>query len=101
MKHFEFQELFICDCHDVSHQFIISADPIEDVSPCVYVSVHLNREHNLFKRMWTAIKYVFGMRSTLGDFDEVIIKPDDAERLQAVVDYLKKVQQKQSDNANI
>ena len=41
------------------------------------------------------MKYVFGMRSTLGDFDEVIIKPEDADRLQGVVDYLRKAKEKQ------
>lgn len=95
MKYFEFQELFICECHDTSHQFIISADPLTVEFPEVYVSIHLNRDHNIFRRMWTAMKYVFGMRSTLGDFDEVIIKPEDADRLQGVVDYLKKAKKKQ------
>ena len=80
MKYFEFQELFICECHDTSHQFIISADPLTVEFPEVYVSIHLNRDHNIFRRMWTAMKYVFGMRSTLGDFDEVIIKPEDADK---------------------
>lgn len=95
MKYFEFQELFICECHDTSHQFIISADPLTVEFPEVYVSIHLNRDHNIFRRMWTAMKYVFGMRSTLGDFDEVIIKPGDADRLQGIVDYLRKAKEKQ------
>ena len=41
------------------------------------------------------MKYVFGMRSILGDFDEVIIRPDDADRLQEVVDYLRRAKEKQ------
>lgn len=41
-----------------------------------------------------AVKYVFGKRSIYGDFDEVIIHPNDAERLQKVVDFLKKHQKK-------
>ena len=95
MKQSEYQELFICECHDPSHQFIISADPLTDEFPGVYISIHLNRDHNIFRRMWTAMKYVFGMRSILGDFDEVIIHPDDADRLQEVVNYLKKAKKKQ------
>ena len=43
--------------------------------------------------MWYAIKYVFGARSIYGDFDEVIINPNDADRLQKVVDFLKRHQQ--------
>ena len=95
MKQSEYQELFICECHDPSHQFIISADPLDSEFPEVYISVHLNRDHNIFKRIWTAMKYVFGMRSILGDFDEVIIRPDDADRLQEVVDYLRRAKEKQ------
>lgn len=95
MKHFEFQELFICECHDPSHQFIICADPLTSEYPEVYVTVHLNRDCNIFKRIWTSLNYIFGMRSILGDFDEVIIKPEDADRLQDVVDYLRQIKARQ------
>lgn len=46
-------------------------------------------ESNIFKRIWKAIKYLFGHRSIYGDFDEFIFKPKDADKLQEVVDYLK------------
>ena len=91
MRGFEFEELFICECGDPSHQFIIAADPdTKEGGPYVFISVHLNREHNIFKRIWTASKYVFGRRSIYGDFDEVIIDPNDADKLQKVVDFLKR-----------
>lgn len=93
MRGFEIEELFICECGDPSHQFIISADKETTEGPCVFISVHLNREHNIFKRIWYAIKYVFGAKSIYGDFDEIIINPNDADRLQMVVDFLKKHQQ--------
>ena len=93
MRGFEIEELFICQCGDPRHQFIISADKETTEGPCAFVSVHLNREHNVFKRIWTAIKYVFGRRCIYGDFDEVIINPNDADRLQKVVDFLKEHQE--------
>lgn len=93
MRGFEIEELFICQCGDPSHQFIISVDKETTEGACAFVSVHLNREHNVFKRIWTAIKYVFGTRCIYGDFDEVIINPNDADRLQKVVDFLKKHQE--------
>ena len=92
MRGFEIEELFNCECGDPSHQFIISADKETTEGPCAFISVHLNREHNIFKRIWYAIKYVFGARSIYGDFDEIIINPNDADRLQKVVDFLKKHQ---------
>lgn len=57
MRGFEIEELFICECGDPSHQFIISADKETTEGPCAFISVHLNREHNIFKRIWYAIKY--------------------------------------------
>ena len=92
MRGFEIEELFICQCGDPSHQFIIAADKETTEGPCAFISVHLSREHNIFKRMWYAIKYVFGARSIYGDFDEIIINPNDADRLQKVVDFLKRYQ---------
>ena len=92
MRGFEIEELFISECGDPSHQLIISADKETTEGPCAFISVHLNREHNIFKRIWYAIKYVFGARSIYGDFDEIIINPNDADRLQKVVDFLKKHQ---------
>jgi outer membrane protein OmpA-like peptidoglycan-associated protein len=88
-------ELLICQCGDPSHQLIFSYDDGVDESnelEMVYVSVHLTRETNFFKRCWFAIKYVFSkQRSIYGDFDEVILKPEDADKLQNVVNYLKNI----------
>lgn len=83
------QKLFICACHNVEHQLIMSYSEDDDYKE-VYCSVHLKPEHNVFKRIWGAVKYVFGHRSIYGDFDEFIFKPEDADRLQEVVDYLKR-----------
>jgi hypothetical protein len=54
-----------------------------------YVHVHLNRLP-FWRRISYAIKYVFGRKSRYGAFDEFIFNAEDAERLQKVVDYLKK-----------
>lgn len=79
-------ELFICQCYNPEHQLIFSYFP-EDEN--VYVSVHLIPEYRLWKRIWMAIKYIFGYRSCYGHFDEFIFKKSDAEKLQKVVDHLK------------
>lgn len=81
-------ELFICQCHNTEHQLIFSYFP-EDDDKDVYVSVHLIPEYRLWKRIWRAIRYIFGYRSRYGHFDEFIFKKSDAKRLQKVVDYLK------------
>ena len=82
-------ELMICQCGDPSHQLIIYYD--DDVNmPTVYVAVHLSPETNFFKRLWRGIKYVFSnKRSKYGDFDEIILKPEDAYKLEKAVELLK------------
>lgn len=81
-------ELFICQCYNVEHQLIFSYFP-DDEDKDVYVSVHLTPEYNIFKRIWIAIKYIFGYKSMYGHFDEFIFKKSDANRLQKVVNFLR------------
>lgn len=82
------QELFICACNSMEHQLIMSYSTDEKDKE-VYCSVHLKPKRTLFERIWKAVKYIFGHRSIYGDFDEFIFKPEDADRLQQVVNYLK------------
>jgi hypothetical protein len=69
--------LFICNCGSVEHQFIVRLDDEWDF---VYVSIHLS-PHPLHKRLINAIKYIFGHRSKYGDFDEIILNEDDTKKL--------------------
>lgn len=69
-------ELFICTCNDVQHQFVVHK--LDDE---IYIEVLLNPERNFFKRIWIAIKYIFGHKSIYGYFDEIIVKPKDIDRL--------------------
>lgn len=85
----ERNELFICSCNSVEHQLIFSYFD-DEIGGNVYCTIHLLPERNVLKRFWNAMKYVFGHRSIYGDFDEFIFKTDDADRLQDVVNYLKR-----------
>ena len=79
-------ELFICQCGSVEHQLIFSYFPDEKI---VYMSVHLI-PHGFWKRLKEGIKYIFGHRSIYGYFDEFIFNEEDADRLQEIVNHLKK-----------
>lgn len=79
-------ELFICQCSNTEHQLIFSYF-LDDKE--VYVSVHLTPEYNIWKRVWMAIRYIFGYKCRYGHFDEFIFKKSDAGRLQKVVNFLK------------
>ena len=81
------QEFFIYQCNSPEHQLIFTHFS-DEVGGDIYVLVHLKPD-SLWKRIRNAIKYIFGYRSKYGDFDEFIFKKEDANKLQAVVDYLK------------
>jgi len=81
------QQLFVCDCGDVSHQFIVSwyKDNV-DWNDELYIQVHLNQSMGFWKRLWHGIKYIFGFKCRFGSFDEVLLKPKEVERLQKALD---------------
>lgn len=54
----------------------------------LYASVHLV-PLRIWKRLWYAIKYIFGYKSKYGAFEEFIFDKKDAEKLQKLVNYLK------------
>ena len=78
-------DLFICQCYNTKHQLIFSYLLEENGD----VSVHLTPEYRIWKRIWIAIKYIFGYKCKFGHFDEFIFKKTDADKLQSVVNYLK------------
>jgi hypothetical protein len=80
-------EVFICECNSTEHQMIFLYGSDEDF-PMVYAQVHLNKKP-ILKRLKYAVQYLLGRKSRFGAFDEFIFNPDDAERLQEVVNYLK------------
>lgn len=88
------QDLFICKCHSVEHLLVITHFPDEKNGE-IYCSIHLKPEPNFFKRIQNAVRYIFGHRSIYGDFDEFIFNPEDADKLQEVVDYLKECKDKE------
>ena len=69
------QKVFICDCADFEHQFIIDRfeDEIEAYVSIanIYVSIRLNSYGNVFHRLWRAIKYV--LKVDEASYDEVVL----------------------------
>ena len=103
-------EIVICNCHSTDHQIILmheyeeeykkdeNGEYIKDENdnyivtkkyPMCYAHVHLNK-HSFFGRLKYGIKYIFGYQCRYGAFDEFIFNPEDADKLQRVVDHLNK-----------
>ena len=55
----------------------------------VYVHTHLNKLP-FWSRVKYGIKYIFGYKSRYGAFDEFIINPKDAKKIEDILIYLKK-----------
>lgn len=62
--------LFVCRCYSIEHSFIVSADD-EDL----FIEVHL-AALPFRKRLWNAIRYVLGKKSKWGDFEEILLSPE-------------------------
>lgn len=82
-------EIFVCDCGDVNHQFVVSIDKNE-IPPDIYVEVKLNRYLPFWRRLVNAIRYLFkvGSPSRFGDYECVLLNKSHAEGLQRVVNLL-------------
>lgn len=80
-------ELFVCECDNVKHQLVFSyfKDEQEDE---VCMEVHLIPEYNIWKRIWNAVKYIFGYRSKYGHFDCFIFQKCDAPKLAKILKHL-------------
>lgn len=82
------REVLICQCHNLEHQVTFSwLGNNEDGD--VYMEVHL-KPFGLWQRIKNGIRYIFGHRSKYGDFDDMILKKEDAWKLEKIVEYLKK-----------
>jgi hypothetical protein len=85
------KDILICECNSTDHQMILlySDDETDGIKyPMCYVHVHLNKKP-FWDRLKYGIKYIFGYQSRYGAFDEFIFNPEDADKLQNLVNYLK------------
>lgn len=63
------EEFFRCICHDIGHCVVFSFWEDDDEKRGVsemYVEIHLDDCHGFFKRVWYAIRYIFGHKSKYG-----------------------------------
>ena len=66
------RHLFVCDCGDIEHQFVVSCfDPPED-DEFVYIHIHLT-PMNFWRRLKTAVQYALGRQSRFGAFGEILL----------------------------
>jgi len=73
---------FECQCYSDEHtlKFLIDEEEKD-----LYVSIFLNQYRNIFKRIWVAIKYVFGYKCKYGHWDTWMLREEDFKRLQQLL----------------
>jgi len=84
------QTLFLeCACYSDEHtlrwDLLTGSDWAE-----LYASIFLNQYRNIFKRIWVAVKYVFGYKCRYGHWDCFEMRPEDIGRMQALLEAYQK-----------
>lgn len=86
MIQFRKYEHFDCACSDIAHtiRFYSDADPdYEEFG----LEVALNHYLPWYKRVWVAVKYVFGFKADYGQYDSWILDSNDRKRLRELMDW--------------
>ncbi|MGA1842993.1 MAG: hypothetical protein ACMUIS_00335 [bacterium] len=69
---------FECKCGSDEHTLRFTLDKNDKE---IYTSVFLNQYRNVFKRIFVAIKYIFGYKCKYGHWDCWLMRDEDAQNL--------------------
>jgi hypothetical protein len=82
-----------CDCNSIEHNLRFSYIE-DDETPQLFVDVPLLSRPRWYKRVWFALKYVFGYRCRYGHFDEFVFSPDEVRQLKEFMEKFEKMVEK-------
>ena len=88
IKMFDDITTFQCVCHSPEHNLQIEYD--NDVDTIMF-TVHLNQYRNIFKRIWVAIKYIFGYGCRYGQWDVFELQRQDITKFKEILEILEKI----------
>lgn len=75
--------ILVCDCSSLEHQVCFWYDG-EDKE--LYCTIHLTHYDSIFKRIRTAVKYIFGHKSRFGEWDETYFNDKELTKLRKYLD---------------
>ena len=88
LKFMEKTEFFVCKCFDISHQLVLETlETKEDEERVVYGCFHIGHLE-FWDKLKSATKYILGRKRKDGDFDALLLRPEDADRLEWFANYL-------------
>jgi hypothetical protein len=80
-------EICRCACGTLDHQVVVSLYADGECPPDLYLGIHLdNCGGRFWRRLWYALRYIFGYKSRYGAWDELIFTPEGALKLRDVID---------------
>lgn len=74
-----------CSCDEHSFRFCYVPNPWEDDPPELYINVYLTKR-GFFRRLWTALRYVFGYKCRYGHWDTGDINRKSVQELRGWLD---------------
>ena len=87
-----------CECNDPEHTVIVSVFDWGDIMPYkpdFYIDVQASTWKPFHKRVWAALKYIFGANLV---WDNVIVDRKDIPKLQAAIDHYNNLLDKEKKN---
>jgi hypothetical protein len=77
-----------CECASSEHAIVFVLDKENKE---LWLEIHLNTYLPWWKRVWSAIKYIFGYKSEYGHFDCWMMRPDDANKIIELMKEISKI----------
>lgn len=78
---------FECQCSSDEHilKFIYDEEDKE-----LYTTIYLSQYRNIFKRIWVAVRYIFGYKCKFGMWDCFLFKNEDIKELSELLKKIKR-----------
>ena len=89
MAFYEDEQVFLrCECHCPEHIVVISVSDNafdgEPLPPDFYIETQANQWRPFYKRIWVALKYIFGAELV---WENTIVHKDDIPKLQSAINH--------------
>jgi len=80
------RQLIECKCSDVGHLVVLERTEWEGEEPNLYLYLQLNHYLPFYKRVWNAIKYIFGTIDHQCHWSGTLITDESAKNLQTLLE---------------
>jgi hypothetical protein len=91
VKHDDIKVFLSCDCSSAEHTIVVQVYDWGNempYGPDFIVNIQAVNYLPIYKRVWAALKYIFGADLT---WDDVLVQKEDIPKLQAAIDHYNKL----------